>query len=158
MSWKSLFKVLVLSLFVSIISSFSTWYLLSGKQEKQRSWIEILNLTPQQEVEFSKLESELNGVLKEVSLEDAQNKIYLCAHLAKEEMSAEDMKAATQKAVASYGQKQEKVASVLARISGSLTPEQKKKFTARLMHEICVSCRESMGNGKCLCGMCEHKT
>ncbi len=158
MSWKSLVKILFISLIVSLLSSFSTWYLLTQRGEKQNSWREILKLTPQQAVEFSKLESELNGVLKEISLEDAQNKIFLCAHMATETIGAEDRKEATHKVVASYEQKQEKVSSILAKISSVLTPEQKKKFTARLMREICVSCRESMGNGECICGMCEHKT
>lgn len=156
MSWKGLFKVVVLSLFVSILSSLTTWYLLTHRQGRDLSWKEILSLSPEQNVEFSKLESELNLILKEISVEDAQNKVSLCAHLAKEEMSPEDMKQATQKVVASYEQKQKKVANVLSRITGTLNLDQKKKFTARLMHEICVSCREATGHDQCMCGMCEH--
>ena len=152
--WKNLFKAGLFALIVSVVSSTTTWYLVSHQSSKELSWKEILNLNPAQEKEFSRSEADLNVLLNEMSVEDSQNKIAMCAHLSKENMSPEEAKQATQKAVSSYEQKQEKIASLLARISINLTPDQKKKFTSRLMHEICVSCRQTTGEEKCLCGMC----
>lgn len=156
MNWKKLVLYLAVIFVVSLGSSVVTWHQLSHKKEKQISWKEILNLTPDQEKKFSALESEFNIALKDISIQDAQNKIFLCSYLGDHLQKAE-IKSAIQKMTWVYQKKQERIASTLVAMSAILTPDQKRIFSKRLMKEACSCCSETTGTGECLCGMCKHK-
>ena len=146
--------VLLGTLIISAGSSFATWFILSKKEGKQTSWQKDLGLSEEQKEKFAKMESELTQTLKEIELEDAQNKIFLCSYLDKPEASEKDLKAAAGKMAEAYRKKQERIAATFASISGFLTPEQKKTFSHKLMREVCESCRNAKSAEKCICGMC----
>jgi Spy/CpxP family protein refolding chaperone len=155
--WKKFGFHLALLFFVSLGSSVSTWYVLS-RQPRETSWQKILDLTPDQEKKFAVMESDFNLALKQIAAEDAQNKIALCSYLHSEKMEPKDIEDMTKKMAGLYEQKQKTLATSLMSISNLLTPEQRKKFSTRLMHEICVSCKKTTGTEQCICGMCEHHT
>jgi hypothetical protein len=157
MNWKKLSFLLALTFLISAGSSLITWYILSRQQKvSQDSWKEMLNLTPDQEKKFSALEAEFNLAMKDISVQDAQNKIFLSSYLG-DDMQKPEIKSAAQKMAWVYQKKQEKIATTLASIAAILTPDQRRKFSQRLMHEICVSCRKTMDTVQCLCGMCNAK-
>ena len=155
MNWKRFGLHLSLLFVVSLGSSVATWHVLTH-QAKETSWKKVLNLTPEQEKKFSAMESEFNLTLKQIAVEDAQNKISLCSYLHSEKMDAKDIDVMTRKMAGLYEQKQKTLATTLASISSLLTPEQRRIFSTKLMHEICVSCKKMTGTDQCLCGMCEH--
>lgn len=156
MNWKHFSFLLALAFLISIGSSLTTRYVMSQHQERQTSWKETLSLTPDQEKKFSTLESDFNLALKDIAVQDAQNKIALCSYLRSENRTPEAMKAASKKMADTYQVKQYKIAMTLAAITEILTPEQKQLFTNRLMHEVCMSCKMATGTKKCVCGMCDH--
>lgn len=158
MNWKRFGLNLIVLFAVSFGSSVTTWYWLTHQKQTQVSWKDYLDLSPEQEKQFSALESEFNLALKDIAVSDAQNKVSLCSYLHSPEINPEELKSTAKKMAQSYGVKQEKIAMTLASIAGILTPEQKKRFSNRLMHEVCVSCKKSTGTEKCLCGMCGHHT
>ncbi len=158
MNWKRFGLYLIVLFIVSFGSSVTTWYWLTDQKEKQVSWKDYLSLSTEQEKIFSALESELTLALKDIAVYDAQNKVSLCSYLHSSEIKPEEVKSTAQKMAHNYGIKQEKIAMTLASIAAILTPEQKKRFTSRLMHEVCVSCKNATETDKCLCGMCGHHT
>lgn len=152
--WKKFALLLAGVLVVSTGSSLLTWFYLSRGASGHQSWDKLLNLTPGQSEKFSKMESDLNFTLKDMDLDDAQNKIALCSYLHEGQQPEAELRSTTRKMAETYQKKQEKIALTLASISGILTPEQRKTFLSRLMREVCVSCRRSTGVDTCLCGMC----
>ena len=107
---------------VSGISSAATWFMLTQKQGKEFSWKETLSLTPEQSNKFAQLESDLNSVLKEMDMDEAQNKIFLCSYLDSTEKGSGRMKSIAVKMAESYRKKQEKIATALTALSEILTP------------------------------------
>lgn len=154
--WKRILPSIFLLFLVSFVSSASTWYVITHKSKSAKPWKEILGLTQDQEKKFSAFELELQNVLKESEIEEAQNKILFCSLLNTGGAEPEQMKSSAKKLADAYEKKQEKAAMALASISSILTPGQKKIFSESLMHEVCVSCRQSTGHEKCLCGSCSH--
>ncbi|MBI2119928.1 MAG: Spy/CpxP family protein refolding chaperone [Elusimicrobia bacterium] len=154
-NWKKIALHLLLLLFVSLASTLTTWYVLTQREVKQPSWKELLRLTPEQEKKFLELESDFNFTLKEITVEDAQNRISLCSYLHQDESDPEKLKLKAKEMALTYQKKQEKIAATLAAISNFLTPEQRKTFSHKLMQETCVWCQKAVKNQKCLCGMCE---
>ena len=157
MTWKKFGLYLALLFVVSAGSSVATRVVLT-RQANETSWRRILNLTPEQEKIFSAMESDFNLALKQIAVEDAQNKISLCAYLHSEKMDPKNIDAMTRKMAVLYEQKQKRLVTTLASIPNLLTPEQRKTFSTKLMHEICVSCKKATGTDQCVCGMCEHHT
>lgn len=158
MNWKRFCSQIAVLFFVSVVASATTWFVMTRQNAKEVSWKEMLNLMPEQEQRFSALESEFNLALKEISVQDAQNKITLCSYLHSGKMDESSISSTTKKMADLYEEKQKKIATVLASISSFLTPEQRKVFSNKLMHEVCASCRKSTGAEKCLCGMCDHSS
>lgn len=155
MNWKRILILTTGILVVSLISSASTCYWLRKKPVARVSWKEILNLNPQQSAKFKKLEAELGSVIKELELDEAQKKIYLCKLLERLNKTPQEMKSVTKKMAESYLQKQEKIAGTLLALSLILTPEQRATFSHHLMKQVCLSCRHATAEEKCLCGMCK---
>ncbi len=156
MFWKKVIPPLIILFLVSFASSAATWVVLSHQFKGAKPWKEILNLTQDQEKKFNVLEADLKNVLKESEIDEAQNKIMICSYLNTGSVDAEQIKLSAKKMAESYEKKQQKTAMALASISAILTPDQKNVFAKSLMHEVCVSCRESTGHEKCLCGSCSH--
>ena len=156
MNWKKFGLQLIILFAVALGSSIVTWHWMTPQKEKPVSWKEYLELSLNQQKKFSALESEFNLALKDIAVYDAQNKIALCAYLHSSNIHPKEIKTTTQKIAQNYGVKQEKIAMTLISISEILNPEQKKKFTDMLMHELCISCKKTTGTEKCLCGICEH--
>lgn len=154
MNWKRFGLHLGLIFIASLGSSLATWSILS-RPAKEISWKKTLDLTPDQEKQFSAMESEFNSALNDIAVQDAQNKISLCSLLPSEKIDSENIDATTKKMAELYQQKQKRIVGSLASISGMLTPEQRKTFSAKLMQEICASCRKTSGADQCMCGMCK---
>lgn len=154
-NWKKVGLHLLLLLFVSAASTLATWVVLTQRQVKETSWKELLHLTPEQEKKFSELESQFNFTLKEITIEDAQNRIFLCSYLHEDQINPEKVKLTAKEMALTYQKKQEKIAATLAAISNFLTPAQRKTFSHKLMQETCLSCQKATEKEKCLCGMCE---
>ncbi len=154
-NWKKFSLHLALLFLVSLGSSAATRYVMT-RQKTDAPWKKVLNLTPEQEHKFTGMELEFNLAQKQLAFEDAQNKISLCAYLCSEKMEAKDIETMAKKMAGLYEQKQKTLAMTLAAISNLLTPQQKKIFSTKLMHEICVSCKQAGSTGHCLCGMCER--
>ena len=158
MDWKKMGFLLVLLFAVSFGSSVSTWFWITHPREEKTSWKDYLSLSADQEKKFSSLESDFNLALKEMAIQDAQDKVFLCSYLRSPDVRSQEAKSAAQKMARNYGMKQEKIAMTLVAIAGILTPDQQKKFANRLMHEVCVSCKKITRNDQCLCGMCSHSS
>lgn len=154
MNSKKILFLLAGTLIISTLSSALTYLFLNRQQIQKSSWKKALNLTAEQKQKFLQRESELNSVLKEIEVEEAQNKIFLCSYLTAANETPKSLDSATVKMAEIYRKKQAKIAATLASISELLNPEQKKLFSRKLMQEVCLSCRNTTGTNQCLCGLC----
>ena len=114
----------------------------------------MLDLNAEQSKQFAVLETGLGAALKDLTLEDAQNKIAICAFLHDGAVSETVLDASVRKMGETYRARQAKIARSLKDISAILTPKQREIFAQRLMHEVCMSCRTKTSGQKCICGMC----
>ena len=127
MGWKKFGFYLALIFLVSVGLSVITRYALIH-QAKETSWSKMLSLTPEQEKKFSAMESEFNLLLKQITVEDAQNKVSLCAYLHSAKMGPKDMEKMTHKMAGLYEQKQKQLPQHSLLFPACLLPSREKHF------------------------------
>lgn len=112
-----------------------------------------LVFTPEQKKKLKPLESELSKKLERIQLKLAEKRISMC-RLLKQEGTKADLRRYVNEVSKIETRQHELIIDHLIAMRGILTPEQKEKFFAAIMSDICHACRGITGRSKCMCGKC----
>ncbi len=113
-----------------------------------------LVFTPEQKKKLKPLESELSKKLERIQLKLAEKRISMCRLLKQEGTKAKDLRRHVNEVSKIEARQHELIIGHLIAMRDILTPEQKDKFFAAIMSDICHACRGITGHSKCMCGKC----
>ena len=149
------------------VSGGTTYFFLHHVQKTHRAlspgassiygWSKEVKLTQEQKEKLTPLETALKKDLDGFQTQLAENRMAICELLAKEAPDTPGLNAYVQKVSALEGAQQRRVVEHLLRVRDILTSEQKTKFFAAIMQDICVSCRKASHLNDCVCGLCGVK-
>lgn len=120
-------------------------------------WTKGVKLTPEQKKKLEPLEASLKKDLDGLQLQLAKERMSICSIMREETQDTAKIVSYVSKVSALEGQQQRRVIQHLLDIRAILTPEQKDKFFAAIMHDVCENCRMATNTNDCLCGMCKIK-
>jgi Spy/CpxP family protein refolding chaperone len=117
------------------------------------NWAHEIGLSKDQEKRLDPLEQSLKKDLSAVQIKLAEDRMTLCSLMRQEPADPKEVDSYVNRVAQLEAVQQRRVVLHLLAMRDILTPQQKDKFFAAIMREICECCRAAVPGQKCLCGM-----